>query len=661
MRIRHVLFLFIISITSSIAYAQQPAASPHFREELAKAPTDSQKLIVYRSIYDHYKSVAGDSAMPYVEQGLQEFTHSGYKHGQGAMLLLLSNIYNERGLLVVAREKAELALQLFTELNEEQYSGRAHNSIGNANSYLGNYTEAVKHFLAALKNFEHLQDTSDIINTYLELGAANDFNGNHEQALGYYNKALDLSLRTVETANIVYLYNNIGLNYARKGAFDTALKYFEKAEVLSRKPAYIKTRIHPLLNLGKVYNAKGDNKKALDYLYQALALAKSLNTKEPVSRVLLEIGQIESESTPPNISSLQEGLKVAKEIDSKRLQANFLSALANVADKTGNYKEEVALLKQARVLRDSIFNIDKAKEIANLQSEYELKRTSTQLAALELSEKRNAEKKNIIIIIAVVLTVTLITLMLFYTRSSRLNRELSIREHDLKKANGVKDRLFSIIGHDLKGPIGNIPALLEIYKQDDNTEEEKAHILKSMEESSRASFETLEKLLSWGKQQIKGNVFSPTTLDVTTIMNDMLRLHGVAVENKQITIHNNVAPGTQVYADENHFKFVMRNLVSNAIKFSQPGGDVEIGATQQAGAHQLTFSVKDNGIGIDKAMQQHIFDPSHESTVGTANETGTSIGLMLCKEFVIQNGGNIWVESTKGQGTTFFFTVPYAK
>ncbi len=652
---RHILFLLIIFITSLPAYAQP--SGTNFSNELAIAKTDSQKLTVYRNIYNHYKSAASDSAKPYIEQGLQMFTESGYQHGIGVMLMLLSNIYNEKGLLVVAREKGEQALKIFTELHDEAYIGKSNNAIGNAESYLGNYTEAVKHFLTALKNFEHLQDTADIINTYLELGAANDFNGNHDKALDYYRKALDLSLRTVETSNIVYLYNNIGLYYARKGAFDTALTYFEKAELIARKPQYTKARITPLTNLGKIYNAKGDNKKALEYLYQAMVLARNLDTKEPLCRVLLEIGQIESTNKPPDVSSLREGLEVAKQIDSKRLQSEFLSALADAADRTGNYKEEVTLLKQSRVLRDSIFNINKAKEIANLQSEYELKRTSKQLAALELSEQRNSQKKNVIIIIAVFLALTLLTLVIFYTRSIHLNKQLSVREHDLKKANAVKDRLFSIIGHDLKGPIGNIPALLGIYKNEGNTETEKIHILKTIEESSRASFETLEKLLNWGMQQIKGNIYSPTILDVDAIIKNELRLHSAAAENKNIAIHNNIESTTRIYADENHFKFIMRNLVSNAVKYTNPGGSVEIGTMQQTGAGYITIFVKDNGIGIDKEVQQHIFEPYNESTKGTVNETGTGIGLILCKEFVIQNGGKMWVESTKGQGTTFFFTV----
>lgn len=653
MRIKHLLLVLFLLATVCPAQAQP---TPNFQKQLAKAATDSQRLTIYRSIYDHYNSMAVDSAVRFMDEGWQRFTKSGYKRGQAGILLLQANMYNEKGMYVVSREKGAQALAIFAKLKDAQGIGKAHTNMGNAESYLGNYPEAVKHFLTALHSFEQIKDTIGLVNTYLELGAANDFNSNHEKALEYYEKALGLALQK-EAVSIVYLYNNIGLYHARKGKFEEALKYFEKAELKSRNPKYVKARMPPLTNLGKVYNAMGNNKKALEYLEQAKNLAISLNAKEPLCRVLLEIGEIEGLETPPNTAALEEGLALARQIDSKRLQAAFLSALAAVADRTGDYKQEVALLKQARVLRDSIFNIDKATEIANLESAYQLNLTSTQLAALEHAEMRNAQKKDLIIIIAVVLAITLLTLLAFYTRSRRLNRELSVREQDLKKANGIKDRLFSIIGHDLKGPIGNIPNLLSIYRDESTTEKEKTYILDTMEESSQASLETLEKLLSWGQQQIKGNTYNPAQLDAVAILNYKIRLLNVAAANKNITIVNNVPPETQLYADENHFKFIMRNLISNAVKFTHPGGRVAIHATQRPGDAYLTLSVKDNGMGIDEETQQHIFEPYNTSTPGTANEAGTSIGLMLCKEFVTQNGGKIWVESSKEGGSTFYFTV----
>lgn len=651
---KYILLAALLCFAAQTIHAQ--STKPDFNAQLAAAKTDSGKVAIYRKLFDHYYTMPGDSAKTYLQQGLAAFQKDGYRHGEASMLLLLSNIDNQHGQLAAARAKGEEALKIFTDLKEEGWEAKAHINVGNAESYMGDYSTAVKHFLAAEKIFEEENDTLNLVNTYLELGAANDYNNNHDQALGYYQKALPLSLLKPDGSTIL-LYNNIGLYHARKTEYDEALKYFEQAETFGKShPAYLKSNTAPLINIGKVYHAKGDDKKALDYMNQALAISKELDMKESESREMLEIGRIETTVNPANTASLLEGLKTAKEVGSKRLQRDFLEVLGDAADSRHDYKAETEYMKQAEVINDSVFNLDKAKEIANLQSEYELKQTSTQLEALKNAELRNARKKDIIIVTAIVLAVTLLTLVLFYVRSRRLNRKLKASEQDLKKVNAVKDRLFSIIGHDLKGPVGNIPTLLSIYRNEEG-EHEREYILKAMEESSQASMETLEKLLSWGKQQIKGNLYKPGQLNVNEIMEHEMKLLGIAAAQKNITLQNHMPAGLKVWADEDQFKFVLRNLISNAIKFTHSGGLVEIGAAPVVGNGHVAFTVKDNGLGIDKEMQQHIFEPYNESTVGTANEAGTSIGLILCKEFVVQNGGDIWVKSEKGQGTTFSFTM----
>lgn len=134
-----------------------------------------------------------------------------------------------------------------------------------------------------------------------------------------------------------------------------------------------------------------------------------------------------------------------------------------------------------------------------------------------------------------------------------------------------------------------------------------------------------------------------------------LKLVNIAAKNKQIIMINNIPAETKIYADIHHFKFVIRNLLSNAIKFSKNKGIVEINANKYHLPEFVIFSVKDNGIGIAKDKQQHIFAPFNLSAAGTANEAGSSIGLMMCREYITMNGGKIWVESEKNMGATFFF------
>lgn len=652
---RSISILFITLFTAISAFAQP--ATPPFRTYLASATTDQQKLDIYRNIFTYYKSSNNDSAAAYLEKGLEEFTAHNYLPGKGALLGMLSGNYSDQGKPDAAQKAADEALKIFTELKDEASTAKIHNSLGVIAGRRGQYNEAIKHFLLALQYFDHVSDTANLVNTYVKIGMANDMTGNKDQALSYFEKGLSLSLRLKESANTAHLLNNIGSIYASRHNYDKALKYLEKALNYSNNPRFIQARISPLGNIGNIYTEKNDPVKALQYLHEALQIAQATGQGEEVSKLMHSIGVAENLAMHTPTNTLQQSLDMAEKMGNRQLQADVLTDMARVADTNHNYKDEVSYIKRAQAIKDSLFNINKAKEIANLQSAYELKQSKIQLAALKVSEQNNRQKRDMLIAVAVILAVSLLALLFFFTRITRLNRKLVLHERELEKANAVKDRLFSIIGHDLRGPIGNIPVLLEVYRSKDTTEQEKNFILDSLEENSIASLDTLEKLLNWGKLQIKGQTLHPTTFNAGDTVNNKLRLFRVAADNKSIRIVNKVPAHVLVYTDENQFKFILRNLLSNAIKYTRANGQIEINAERHTDNEHLVFSVRDNGIGMDKERQQQIFEAGNESIPGTADEPGTSIGLMLCKEFVQQNGGEIWVESEKGKGSIFYFTV----
>ncbi len=646
----------IFCVASSLA--QAPISQ--FREELTKADTDTQKLRIYIELQEQYRNASNDTYKVLIDEGLIAFRKHNYKNGTAALLVMLAGIYSDDGQFTASEQAANEALDIYTTLKDKTGIARAENNLGVAAAVRGEYDRAIGYFLRALKHFEDISDTSNIINSLVKLGAANDYSGNFENALAYYNRALSLALQMPMSGNTIYLYNNIGISHARQGNLDKAREYFETALELSADPKYSKARISPLKNIGNVYKEQGNTAKAMEYYRRALSLAADGKVPEEYAELLYLVGTIESSENPRNTTSMQEALVLARDIDNKAMQVEILASLAAAAGERGDYKAQVDFIKQEQTLRDSIFNLDKAKEMANLEARYELEKSNTKLAELQEKIQENKAKRNFIIIVAIALSAILLTLAFFYNKSRRLNRELTRRQQELQDANMVKDRLFSIIGHDLKGPIGSIPVLLQIYNSPDTAPEERSFILESMEENAKASIDTLDKLLNWGKLQIKGDGIHQSVCDIDAITEGKLRLFRATAENKNITIVNNVPAGTKVLADENQLKFVFRNLISNAIKFTHPGGKVEINAVPETDGRSIVFSVKDNGIGIPKDKQAHIFEPTNTSTAGTANETGTSIGLMLCKEFVQQNGGRIWVASEPGHGATFYFTVKNA-
>jgi signal transduction histidine kinase len=180
-----------------------------------------------------------------------------------------------------------------------------------------------------------------------------------------------------------------------------------------------------------------------------------------------------------------------------------------------------------------------------------------------------------------------------------------------------------------------------------------------MSESAGSIYSLLENLLEWSRTQRGAIPYNPEKVDLCQLTNDILKLSKSSAEKKHIELINNVHPSSTVFADVNMTNTLIRNLISNAIKFTPDDGKIEVGTKDINSADYIAIYIKDSGLGISKETQEKLFRiDSHVTTLGTNKETGTGLGLILCKEFVDSHSGKIWVESELGQGCTFFFTLP---
>ncbi|SDJ91673.1 Signal transduction histidine kinase [Catalinimonas alkaloidigena] len=236
--------------------------------------------------------------------------------------------------------------------------------------------------------------------------------------------------------------------------------------------------------------------------------------------------------------------------------------------------------------------------------------------------------------------------------------KLQEQAHELAALNQLKDRLFSIISHDLRSPMASLMSLINLAESDDVTDVELKLMMASLSQNVGYTMEMLENLLSWSKNQLKGDLFQPVTFELHSLARPILPLLEKKAHDKQITLHNRLAGNPRLRADKNMMDLVLRNLLSNAIKFCHSGGQVTL--TAEVGDTHTTLCVRDTGIGIPAEVQPRLFGTHNISTKGTHNEKGTGLGLPLCREFVEKNGGMIWVESAPGQGSHFYFTIPNA-
>lgn len=231
------------------------------------------------------------------------------------------------------------------------------------------------------------------------------------------------------------------------------------------------------------------------------------------------------------------------------------------------------------------------------------------------------------------------------------------RNKELERLNTAKDKLLTVIGHDLNGTLTSLQPALEFYNAPDTPPEEKDFLFAAIEEKIYFASSTLQSLLNWGKLQLKGITINPTKFNAADIIKSKLDLIKVVAQNKGLTVINALPPTVDIYADENQFRFILRNLLSNAIKFSRPAGTIEIDILKGRRSEFTVFSLRDSGMGIGREKLKQIFQPFNESTEGTSNEKGNGIGLMLCKEYAQENGGDIWAESEDKIGTIFYLAL----
>lgn len=231
-------------------------------------------------------------------------------------------------------------------------------------------------------------------------------------------------------------------------------------------------------------------------------------------------------------------------------------------------------------------------------------------------------------------------------------------EENLQALNQLKDRLFSIISHDLRSPLNTLLSIVTMTSEGQITEEELKSFLPEISKNLGYTTGLVNNLLQWSKSQLKGESMNPVNININKKVETVLQLMQKTASDKKITITNTVAPDLFVYADRDMIQAVFRNLIGNAIKFSNLGGRIDI--TAEPGTTHTTICIADNGIGIDKVGLDKLFGLETFTTRGTINEQGTGLGLLLCKDFIEKNNGKIWVESTVGEGSRFYFTLPNA-
>ncbi|MEQ8582224.1 MAG: tetratricopeptide repeat protein [Marinoscillum sp.] len=519
-------------------------------------------------------------------------------------------------------------------------------------------------------------------------GALNDvafvyWNNNHyAEAATYYEKSLVLNERVSNENGIAMINNNLGMLYADIGRYEESLAAFTKtlaARRASKEPAGV---ISALVNISVVLNNLHQYSESIVHLSEAIDIARELYDKHQMrsvygmlSETYEKMGEVEKSLQYFELyKSFHEDIQRAeikgmnRELAEERLEKQVLEA-----DKA---KKEIELLKQQLEIYEKEAQIQ-AKDSINQSLYSNLSRKEVEIELLERDKEltamaaaaREAENKKlqnqkaylrnslIITILAVVVIGILILINIF--RSRKYNKELllknqsiEVQRRELEIANETKDRIFSIISHDLRSPIGSLEGFFFYVIDDFEMSDDLRKALNSVQNQLTNSASLVDNLLNWSRSQIKKEEPHIEDVEVAKLVEETFRLLRHQASTKQIELISNLSPTDRLKSDTQMVNIVVRNLVQNAIKFTPKGGTVVVDfETDQKGDCLKIF---DNGIGMDEQKIASLFNIStNHSTLGTEHEMGSGLGLILCKELIEKVGGLIEVSSQPGNGTEF--------
>ncbi len=674
MRMSKVFFFLLLSFVfyTNVNFAQNGKEEyrTFLMNALRNSKPDTGRIRVYAQIATYYETINQDSAAYFLSQGIAFAVSVNDKKGEAKLLEAMGQLDISRGMSNKGRQDYLAALEINKALNDTAAMGSDYGRLGFVSVSKGDYTEATSYYLKALKIFESLNDKKRIAGIYISLGMLTSEMEHSNKALTYLFKARDILSTLPFSMYNLQLMNDIGLVYNDLKKYDSALYILNEGITKSTDPEYALVRTQLMTNAATSLYRKGDRVGAAKYLTESLELAEKMNFKTTVCYDLVNLSEVRNDDPERSLAELKRALAISQELGQKKLEMGIYENMADFYKRQKRFEDALYATEKRDLIKDSLLSKQQSVEVADLESTYELERSNDKINTLTLINARDQFKTKLVIAIAAGIALLLVVVGFSYRRTAILNKQLIAKQQDLQKLNiltnkqkeelrelnAVKDKMFSVIGHDLRSPLGNIIGMLQVMEDERVINEEYRPFISELRQNTLGSLDTLDKLLYWGKNSFKGIFIQQQVFAVNAVVQSNISLLASAAQQKHITVTDAIPAGVQIFADVSHFDFVTRNLLSNALKFTPDGGKINIGLAGIEKPGFVLFAVQDTGVGMSQEEQDHLFSLDNTSKIGTQEEVGTGIGLLLCKEFVEKNGGELWVTSKQGEGSTFFFS-----
>ncbi len=664
-------FIFIL-LWMPLLWAAETAEEVENR--LQKVTSPSEKLACLSELVEIYMAEAPQKALEYGNQALRVLQDSP---DDKLKVKVLNGMCWASGLLGNYREALNMgreAENLARQIDDKKELGVAFNSIANIYLYLSDFHKALNYALQAKAISESLGYQRGIASALVSIARVHRNLNEYEKALSNYKKAMEISVALGNRGNVAWILSNMANVYWSLEKYQKALDYYSRGLKIMKEVGSEMGIAQIIYNIACVYRETEKYARALEYDKKALELFEKLGNKRQIAFVLGSIGRDYGnlKDYVKALDYMDKSLKMAVELELKDTIRALYESYTHIYEAMGDYKNAFLYHRRFKDASDEILNEDRNRQIAHLrvvydvekkEKENQLLKKNNHIQKLKLDHQRlelDRQKllRNFLALVSVlVIVIALVTYNRYRTRK-KTEQVLRASEQKLKKMNAAKDKLFTIIAHDLGSPLNSLLLSSRHLKNhfqalDERDLEEFIHnIYKQTQDMS----DLLENLLQWAMVQIGKIEKNPEAVDLHLLTEEALEQVKYTAQKKKIHLASHILENTIAWADKRMMQAVMRNLLSNAIKYTHSGGEIKI--TSKDTDNYIEITVSDNGVGMDKEKADRLFQEEfHESTRGTFNEKGTGLGLVLCKEFVETNGGKIQVQSQPDHGSQFSFTL----
>lgn len=547
----------------------------------------------------------------------------------------------------------------------------ANYSMGVAYYIKSNYYPAIQLFLEGLEFSRDIGDRELQADGFKNMSLIYLGQQQYEDAIHELSKAMAINRERNDTSRLANNFFNTALSFDELGAYDSALYYLDKALDASIASDNRQIRIMSYNRLGETYYHKKQFGRAL-YYYQ-LVLQREIFQSQwedcfahaGLGQTYLALGKYE-----PAVEHATRSYQLAREMKARWDTERALRILARAYEALGDFREAYHYHKLYKAYSDSIYDEGKEKEINYLHLQQK-ESENQQLAQENKINRQQARFNQMMLIMMSLLAISLMVIIsiVYYNsrQKHRLNQllqqknnsiaaqktRIEAQNRSLQEINTSKDQLFSVISHDLKSPFASIMGTFELIRQGMLNRDEQESVMQELNLKVSHVFDMLNNLLYWANSQQKGIQPNMRRVDLPAVVDDVLTVSHFIASEKNIEIIHQSRDYQPVYADLDHVRIIIQNLVGNAIKFTPRTGTITIDYSEEI--NYLQIHVRDSGVGIQPELIRQILHQEQTPTSqrGTNNEKGTGLGLMLVRRFAEINQAKLQIQSTPGEGSDF--------